>query len=67
MTKFSYFIKIILAKKSFLFWILLFYLLNISSFCIGSISWCCFVAQPVFSSSAIPWYPDCSASVPLFR
>ena len=43
LTGFSFSIKILLAIITFLFWILLCYLLNMSSFCIGSISRCYFV------------------------
>ena len=57
LTRFNFSIKILLAKITFLFWILLCYLLNMSSFCIGSISWCCFVV-PLFR---------CSFHVPLCR
>ena len=41
------------------------YLLNISSFCIGSTSWCCFVVPLFRGSSLVPLF--CEASVPLFR
>ena len=57
LTRFNFSIKILLATITFLFWILLCYLLNMSSFCIGSISWFCFVAM-LF---------HCSSHVPLFR
>ena len=48
---------ITLAKITFLFWIFLCYLLNMSSFCIASISWC-YDVVPLFR---------CSSHVPLFR
>ena len=57
LTGFNFSIKILLAKRNLLFWILLFYLLNMSLFCIGSISWH-FLAVPLFC---------CSSHVPLFR
>ena len=58
----------ILARTTSLFWILLCYLLNMLSFCIGIISWCCFVVPYplLFSCSTIPWYSDCFASVCCF-
>ena len=40
---FNFSIKIFLANIIFLFWTLLCCLLNLSSFCICSISWCCFI------------------------
>ena len=42
---------------NFLVLIFLCYLLNMSSFCVGSISWCCFVVTLL----------RCSSDVPLFR
>ena len=82
LTGFNISIKIVLAKRTFLFWILLCYLLNMSSFCIDSISWCCFVV-PLFSCllmfhspavfqlfcqcSVVPPVFRCSVSVPVFR
>ena len=57
LTRFNFSIKILLATIAFLFWILLCYLLNILSFCLGSISWCFFVVT-LF---------HCSFHVPLFR
>ena len=76
LTGFNFSIKIPLAKRTLLFWILLCYLLNVSSFCIGSISWCC-LAVPIFRCSShvplfhgIPIVPPvfgCSTSVPVFR
>ena len=56
-------IKILLAKITFLFWILLCYLLNMSSLCFGNTS-CCSLAMLVLSCSAFLWYSDCSVSVP---
>ena len=62
-------IKIFLTKITYLFWILLCYPLNTSSFCIGSTS-CCSLTMLVFSCSAFLWYPIvplvfwCSVSVP---
>ena len=57
LTGFNFSIKILLVTIFFLFWILLCYLLNMSFFCIGSFSWCCFVVT-LFR---------CSCHVPLFR
>ena len=48
LTRFDLSIKILLVTITFLFWILLCYLLNMSSFCIGSIFRCCFVVTLVF-------------------
>ena len=56
-------IKILLAKIAFLFWILLRYLLNMSSLCIGGNS-CCSLAMLVFSCSTFLWYSDSSANIP---
>ena len=57
LTRFNFSIKIFLTKKTFWFWILLCYLLNMSPFCIGSIFRCCFVVSSlcslVFSCSVI--------------
>ena len=70
-TGFKYSIKIFLAKITFLFWILLCYLLNMSSFFTSNTSWCCFVVTLFHCSShvliPIPRYSDCSASIPLFH
>ena len=75
-TGFNYSIKILLAKITFLFWILLCYLLNMLSFCIGSISWGCFVITLFCCSSHVPLFRGipivlpvfrCSTSVPVFR
>ena len=57
LTRFNFSIKILLATITFLFWILLCCLLNMLSFCIGNISWCCFVVT----------FFRCSSHVPLFR
>ena len=75
LTRFNFSIKVLLANITFLFWILLCYLLNISSLCIASISWCCFV-DPLFRcSSHFPLFCGilivspvfrCFASVPVF-
>ena len=43
LTGLDFSIKILVATITFLFWILLCYLLDMSSFCIGSIFRCCFV------------------------
>ena len=74
LTRFDLSIKILLVTITFLFWILLCYLLNMSSFCIGSISWCCFVVTLFRCSSHVPLFrgSNCSASIrlynpPLFR
>ena len=64
-----------------LFWILLCYLLNVLLFCIGIISWCCFVVTLFRRSShvrlfrGIPivmqvfgcMFRQCSANAPMFR
>ena len=63
---FGFSIKILLVTITLLFWILLCYLLNMTLFCIGSISWCCFVVPLLFSCSTIPWYSDCPASIRLY-
>ena len=63
MTGFKISIKILLGKMTFLFWILLCYLPNMSSFCIGSISWCCFVVTLFRCSSHVPLF----RGIPLFR
>ena len=74
LTGFNFSINILLAKKTFLFLILLYYLLNISTFCIGSISWCCFVVTLFRCTSHVPLFRGlpivlpvlrCSASVPV--
>ena len=57
LTRFNFSIKILLATITFLFWILLCCLLNMLSFCIANISWCCFVVT----------FFRCSSHVPLFR
>ena len=57
LTGFNFSIKILLAKRTLLFWILLCYPFNMSPFCIGIISWCC-LAVPLFY---------CPSHVPLFR
>ena len=73
---FKFFIKILLAKITFLFWTLPFCLLNMPSFCIGIISWCCFVAPSFYWCSPVPQFHGipivppvfrCSVSVPMFR
>ena len=75
LTGFNFSIKILFAKVTFLFWILLCHLLNMSSFCIGSISWCCFVVTLFLCSSHVPLFSGipivlpvfcCSAIVPVF-
>ena len=69
LTRFNFSTEILLATITFLFWILLCYLLNMSSFCIGSIFRCCFVMLRCSASllmSTIPWYFDCSASFRLY-
>ena len=65
LTGFNFPIEILLAKRTFLFWILLCYLLNMLSFCIGCIYWCCFIflCSTGVSCSVIPWYSDCYTSV----
>ena len=75
LTGVSFSIKILLAKITSLFWISLCNLLSMSSFRIGSISWCCFVVLlfcrcfPVLLFHYIPIITPlfrCSASVPVF-
>ena len=76
LTRFNFSIKILLAKITFLFQIFLFYLLNMSLFCIGSISWCCSVV-PLFCCSShvslfrgipivLPVFCECSCVLPAF-
>ena len=75
LTGFNFYIKIFLAEITFLFSILLCYLLNMSLFCVGGISWCCFVVTLFRCSSHVPLFHGipidlllfrCSASVPVF-
>ena len=76
LNRFNFSMKILLAKINFLFWILLCYLLNMSSFCICSISWCCFDVPLFRCSSHVPLLCSipivspvfrCFAGVPVFR
>ena len=76
LTRFNFSIKIPLAKKTLLFWILLCYLLNMSSSCIGNISWCCLAVPLSCCSSHVSLFCGipivlsvfrCSASVPVYR
>ena len=72
-------VKILLAKIAFLFFFqfcYVIYLFNTSSFCIGSISWCCFVVLLLCWCSLVPLFWDIPivppvfwsyASVPVFR
>ena len=75
LTGFNFSIKILLAKGTLLLWILLCYMLNMSSFHIGSISWCCLAVLLFYSSSDVPLFRGilifpsvfcCSASVSVF-
>ena len=66
LTGFDFSIKILLAIITFLFWILLCHLLNMSSFCIGSISWCCFVVTLFRCSSHIPVFHGIPIVLPVF-
>ena len=59
-------IKILLATVTFLLWIWLCYLLNMSSFCIGSISWCCFVVTLFHCSSHVPLFRGIPIVLPVF-
>ena len=77
LTRFNFSTEILLATITFLFWILLCYLLNMPSFCIGSIFRCCFVVTLFRCSShvhySVVFRLFCqfssvfSASVPVFR
>ena len=76
LTGFNFFIKILLAKTTLLFWILFCYLLNMLSFCIGSTSCCCLAAPLFWCSFHVPLFRCipivlrvfcCSASVPVFH
>ena len=61
-------IKILLAKIAFLFYsILLCYLLNMSSSCIGSISWYCFVVPFISCCSFVPLFCDIPIVPPVFQ
>ena len=51
----------------FLFCILSSYLVNISSFHIGGISWCCLDVPLFLQCSAVWWYTDCPTGVLLFH
>ena len=66
LTGFNFSIKILLAKITFLFWILLCYLFNMSSVCIGSISWCCFVVTLFRCSSHVPLFRCIPIVLPVF-
>ena len=60
--------KLLLAKIAFLFFsIPLCYLLNMSSLCIGSISWCCFVVPLLCWYSLLPLFCDIPIVLPVFR
>ena len=67
LTGFNISINILLAKKTFLFLILLCYLLNISTFCIDSISWCCFVVTLFHCTSHVPLFCGLLIVLPVFR
>ena len=66
LTRFDLSLKILLVTITFLFWILLCYLLNMSSFCIGSISWCCFVVTLFHCSSHVPLFRSIPIVLPVF-
>ena len=74
--EFNFSIKIFLAKIIFLFWILLRYLLNMSSLSIDSIFWYCFVVTLFCCSSHVSLFRGiptdlsvfhCSAGITVFR
>ena len=67
LTGFDFSIKILLAKIIFLFWILLRYLLNMSSFSIDSIFWCCFFVTSFRCSSHVPLFRGILTDLPVFR
>ena len=56
LTGFNFSIKIRFTKLTFWFWILLWYLLNRLLFCIGSISWSCFVVLLLCWCSVLLFY-----------
>ena len=56
LTGFNFSIKILFTKLTFWFWILLWYLLNRLLFCIGSISWSCFVVLLLCWCSVLLFY-----------
>ena len=63
---FGFSIKILLVTITLLFWILLCYLLNMTLFCIGSISWCCFVVTLFRCSSHVPLFRGIPIVLPVF-
>ena len=67
LTGFNFSIKTLLATITFLFWILLCYLHNMSSFCVGSISWYCFVVTLSRCSSHVPLFRGIPIDLPVFR
>ena len=81
LTGFDFYIKILLVTINFLFCILLCYLLNLLFFCIGNISWYCFLVTLFCCSSHVPpfrgspivlpvfdcMFPQCSGVPPVFR
>ena len=67
LTRFNFSIKILLAKITFLFWIVLCYLLNMSSFCIDSTSWCCLVVSLLRCFSHVPLFGSIPIVLPVFR
>ena len=73
LTRLNFSIKILLAEITFLFWILLCYLLNILMLCISSISWCCLVfyysaALLMFHYSMVFWlFHQCFGAPPVFQ
>ena len=66
LTGFDFSIKILLVTITFLFWILLCYLLNMLSFCIGNISWCCFLVTLFCCSSHVPPFRGSPIVLPVF-
>ena len=67
LTRFNFSIKILLAKTTFLFWTFLCCLVSTSSFCIGSISWCCFVVLFFRCSSHVTVFCGIPIVSPVFR
>ena len=67
LTGFNFSIKILLAKITSLFWILLCCLLSMLLFCIGSIYWCCFVVTSFSCSSHVPLFCGIPIVLPIFR
>ena len=66
LTRFNFSIKILLPKITFWFWILLYYPLNMLSFCIGSISWCVFIVSLFRSCYFVPLFRGILIVPPVF-